>query len=464
MTRQAGLGDTRWSFGVAAADVDGDGDADLFLANWGPDRLYLNRGDGTFEDVAPRVGLDDDGWSVSAAWGDPDRDGDLDLYVVRYVEFDWRLYPARGERAAGGGPPCTWRDLEVYCGPRNLRAQADRYFRNEGDLDGDGLPDFRDRTAEVGLALPEPLFGLAARWVDADGDGDDDLYVANDSLRNAFFVNRGDGTFEESALLAGLAYNEQGLEQAGMGIAAGDYDRDGRIDLAVTNFSHDHDTLYRNEGDGWFSDRSYPAGIGTPSYLALAWGIAFVDLDLDGWEDLFVARGHVYPQVDARDLGTAFRQPNALFRNRGDGTFEDVGAAAGPALAHAESSRAVLPADVDGDGDDDLLVTQWNAPPQLLRNDSAGGGWLAVRLAGTRSNREGLGARIEIEAGGATQLREMRREAGFAGSVVAVARFGLGGAGRVDRVRVRWPSGIVTESGPFEANRAIVVEEVELSR
>ena len=462
VTEEAGLGDRLWSFGVAAADYDGDGDVDLYLCNWGPNRLYRNDGNGRFTEIGAAAGVDDARWSVSAAWSDVDRDGDLDLYVTNYVEFDFARYPERGRALAAGSSACVWKGIKVYCGPRNLEPAADVFYRNDGERDG--VPIFTDATREAGLAVEEPFFGLAVRFFDADDDGDDDLYVANDSVRNAFFVNQGDGTFRDGSLLAGLAYNEQGLEQAGMGIAAGDYDGDGRIDLAVSNFSHDHDTLYRNMGGELFRDVSYPSGLGATSYLELGWGLAFVDLDLDGWEDLVIARGHVYPQVDAAEVGTSFRQRNGLLRNRGDGTFESLEGRGGPGFDLVESSRALLPHDIDGDGDIDLLFTTLDGRPRLLRNDGARGHWLHVRLEGAGRNRDGIGASVRVTAAGRTQRREIRREASFAGSVPPVAWFGLGDAARVERVEVRWPSGRITTLEDVAVDQRLTVRESSSSR
>ena len=463
VTSTAGVGDTRWGIGAAVADYDNDGDADLYVTNWGPNRLYRNNGDGSFTDVGSEAGVDGNRWSTSAVWSDTDRDGDLDLYVVNYVEFTFDRYPARGEQPAGD-EPCIWRGVLIFCGPRNLEAAPDVYYRNDGDPDGDGIPAFVEATAEAGLVPIEPLYGLAVRAVDVDEDGDDDLYIANDSVQNTLFVNRGDGTFVEEAIVSGLAYNEQGTEQAGMGIAAGDYDRNGRIDLAVTNFSHEHDTLYRNDGNLLFTDVSFPAGLGTASYFTLGWGAEFVDLDLDGWQDLYVCHGHVYPQVDSIDTGSSFRAANGLYRNSGNGTFGDFAHDPGPGMAILEASRAVLPVDLEGDGDLDLLVTNLNAAPNLLRNDGEGGNWLSVALRGTQSNREGIGARIEIEIGGQRQVREVRRDGSYAGSVLPLAHFGLGGHDKIDRLSVHWPSGAVSELTGIEANRSITVEEPQGDR
>ena len=461
VTREAGLGDTLWSFGVAVADYDNDGDPDIYLTNWGPNRLYRNEGDRSFREIGAAAGVDDAGWGVTAGWADTDRDGDLDLYVTNYVEFSFTRYPGRGQPLPDGRPPCMWRGVEVFCGPRNLVAQYDVFYRNDGDPDGDGIPRFTDRTAESGLATGEAFYGLGVRFFDADGDGDDDLYVANDSQQNLFFVNRGDGTFVESATLSGLAFNEQGDEQASMGIAVGDYDRDGLLDLVVTNFSHDHDTVYHNEGGDMFMDVSYVSGVGAPSYLKLGWGIEFVDLDQDGWEDLFVAEGHVYPQVDLKDLGTTFRQQNSLYRNLRNGTFEPIQDRAGPGLAPVKASRALVPVDLDDDGDLDLLLTSLNDSPDLLRNDGAKGHWLEVRLTGKRSNRDGIGARVTLEAGGARQIREIRATLGLTSSTLPIAHFGLGPAERVERLEVRWPSGSVTERKGIEADQRLTLVEGE---
>jgi hypothetical protein len=460
VTAAAGLGDRLWSFGVAVADYDGDGDPDIYLTNWGPNRLYRNDGDGTFTEIGAAAGVDDGRWGASAIWGDVDRDGDLDLFVVNYVEFDFATVAGRGEPGPGGGPPCTWRDVEVFCGPVGLEPAQNVLFRNDGDADGDGVPAFTDVTRDAGLVTSPAHYGLAALFFDSDDDGDLDLYVANDSVANTYFINRGNGTFEEAGVLSGLAFNEQGHEQASMGIAASDVDGNGRLDLIVTNFSHDHDTLYRNEGGHVFTDISYAAGIGGPSYLPLAWGVAFVDVDHDGREDLFVGHGHVYPQVDERDMGTTFRQRNSLFLGVGDARFEEITDGAGPGLELVKGTRAVLPADADGDGDLDFLLTNLNDTPDLLLNEGAAGNWLQVRLHGAGANRDGIGARVVLEAAGRRQIREMSRTASYAGSTLPVAHFGLGAAA-AGRVEVRWSSGRITVRENVQANRTLRIREDE---
>jgi hypothetical protein len=459
LTRAAGLGDKRWSFGAAVGDYDGDGDADLYLCNWGPNRLYRNNGDGTFTDVAPAAGVAHAGWSVSAAWADADRDGDLDLFVVNYVDWSFERYPRRGEADSPGNPPFKWKDVEVAVGPRGLEPERDVYFRNDGDPDGDGVPRFTDATRAAGFTLREAAYGLAARFFDADDDGDADLYVANDSVANHFFVNDGTGRFVERGVLAGLAYNEQGHEQASMGIGVADFSGDGRLDLAVTNFSHDHDTLYRNDGAGQFTDVSFATGIGGVTYLTLSWGIEFWDLDHDGLEDSLLAHGHVYPQVEERDLGVTFRQRNRVFRHGPPGRFVEATAGAGPGLAPVKSSRALLPVDLEGDGDMDFVVTNLNDTPDLLRNDGAAAHWLEVRLAGTGVNRDGVGARVIVEAGGSRQVRELTTTGSYASAHLPVAHFGLGATRRVDRLEVRWPSGVVSVADGLAADRLVWLPE-----
>jgi len=459
VSEAAGLGDRLWSFGVAVADYDNDGDPDIYLTNWGPNRLYRNNGDGTFTELGGPAGVDHDGWGLSAIWSDTDLDGDLDLYVTNYVVFDFDRYPSRGVAGKKGEPPCRWRNLEVMCGPRNLEPEPDVLYRNDGDPDGDGIPVFVEVTREAGLVPVEALYAMAALFFDGDGDGDEDLYVANDSLVNTYFINNADGTFEEATLLSGLAFNEQGHEQAGMGIAAADFNRDGRLDLAVTNFSHDHDTLYRNDGNNTFTDVSYPAGIASASFFTLAWGVVFDDFDHDGWDDLYMAHGHVYPEVDQSEAGTSYAQANSVFRDLGGGVFEEVSATAGSGLEPVENSRSALPADIDGDGDIDLLITNLNAPPHLLRNDGADGHWLQIRLHGTRSTRDGIGAVVTVVTGPRRHTRAVTRTASYLGSTIPIAHFGLGEADRVDRVEVRWPSGLHSVEESVDVDRILLIRE-----
>jgi hypothetical protein len=332
------------------------------------------------------------------------------------------------------------------------------FYRNEGDGDGDGLPTFTERTREAGLVTEHPHYGLGVLFFDGDGDGDDDLYVANDSEANLYFVNRGDGTFDEASVLAGLAYNEQGYEQASMGLAAADYDGDGRFDIAVTNFSHDYDTIYRNQGERGFLDVSHAVAIAGPTFYPLSWGVIFDDLDHDGWPDLFIASGHVYPQVDERQMGTSYEQRNGVYANRGGASFEDITDRAGPGLDPLANSRSLVPVDLDSDGDLDVLVTHLNDAPELLRDDGTHGHWLQVGLRGTASNRDGIGALVAVESGGRRMIRQVTRSASYAASTLPIAHFGLGQATTAS-VEVRWPSGRSTRQNDVAADQRLTIAE-----
>jgi hypothetical protein len=429
VTEEAGLQSEDWNMGCVAADYDGDGDADLLVTNLGPLRLYRNDGRGRFTDVAPRLGLPLGSWGTAAAFGDPDGDGDLDLYVAQYIEWDPAFVPT--DRTS-----CRYKDVMVAYGPRGFPGAVDLYGRNEGD------GSFAEAAEPCGLADRGKGYGFQVLFSDFDDDGDADLFVANDSVPNYLFRNRGDGLFEEVGLEAGVALSVDGRPQAGMGAAFGDFDGDGRLDLAVTNFSDDNTNVYRNEGNGFFTDVAYPCGVGAPSYPFLKWAAIPGDFDADGWLDLFVANGHLYPQIDRYPLDTTYNQACQLFRNRGDGSFEEIGRRAG--LGEKRVWRGASASDFDGDGDLDLFVTAIDGPAALLRNDTASGGHsLLLRLVGRRSDRDGVGARILLTAGGRTQVREVAAGVGFCGGVEAKIHFGLGPATRADRIEVRWPSGRV---------------------
>jgi hypothetical protein len=441
VTVRAGVADKAWSFGVAAADYDGDGRTDLYVTQWGRNTLYRNRGDGTFEDATERAGVGDRRWGTSAAFADYDGDGWVDLYVANYVDFELGAVPRRGS-----SPTCRWRGLDVYCGPRGLRAAADVLYRNNGD------GTFSDASARAGVSLREPLYGLGVSWADYDNDGDADLYVANDSTPNLLFRNNGDGTFAEMGTPLGCAYSGDGREQAGMGVDWGDYDGDGWLDLFVSNFSHDYYTLYHNEGGRRFSDASFRSGVAEPTLKSLGWSTRFADFDNDGWLDLFVANGHVYPQVAQEPVGTLYAQRSQLFRNRGDGRLEEITESAGPAFAVPHLSRGAAAADYDDDGDVDLALTHLHEPPGLWRNEGAGGHWLSLRLRGAGRNRDAIGARAEVTAGGRARIDEVRSGTGYLSQSDFRLHFGLGAETRA-AVRVRWPDGSLQDAGSLEANR-----------
>ncbi len=443
VTSKAGLGDASWGMGVAVADVDNNGYEDIYVTNYGPNRLYLNLGDGTFRD-AGAAEVEGSEWSSSAAFGDYDADGDVDLYVSNYLEFDPAALPADSLL-------CRYRGLRVQCGPRGMIPTADRFYENLG------AGRFKDATATSGIGAAPASYGLGVVWTDYDGDGDQDIYVANDSTANFLFQNNGDGTFSEMALLAGVALSANGKEQAGMGADFGDYDNDGRLDLVVTNFSDDYNTLYRSLGDGVFQDASSRAGVAEPTWSKLSWGVQFADFDLDGDLDIVIADGHVYPEVDRHDFGIRYRQPNSAFRNRGDGTFEALalpGRSGGP-----YSSRGLATGDFDNDGRIDLLIANLDAAPTLLRGAAESGHWLVLRLKGTVSNRSAIGARVTVETAGRNQIREVRSGGSYQSHSDLRLHFGLGEQRVADVIRIRWPSGARQVLQAVEADRELRIEE-----
>ncbi len=433
VTDQAGVGDRGWGMGVTVGDVDNDGDPDLYVTNLGANVLYRNNGDGTFTDVTKAAGVGDEGWGTAAALFDADGDGDLDLYVGNYVDFATDRIPRRGTPEARK-PTCIFRGLQVFCGPHGLIPAQDVFYRNNGD------GTFTEATAAAGMRLDKPRFTLGAVSGDVDNDGDADLYVANDSVQNSLWRNRGDGTFEDVGLITLSAMNADGNPQASMGVDLADYDQDGWLDLAVTNFSHDLNTVYRNVSGKYFLDASTMVGM-TATTMALSWGVGFFDFDADGDLDLFIANGHVYPQVDQVGMGTQFRQANHLFVQR-DGRFHEFSARAGSGFAPVRSFRAAAFADYDDDGDVDILVTALDDAPVLMRNDSARAGHvLQVRLVGSVSNRDGVGARVSVTAGGVTRIRERTGGGSYLAASDPRLHFGLGPARRAEKVDVRWPSG-----------------------
>ena len=446
VTPRSGLGDTSWSMGAAAADYDNDGDADVYVTNYGANRLFENDGAGRFSDVTAAAGVGDTLWGTGAAWGDYDRDGDLDLYAANFVRFRRGLRPRAMEY-------CQWKGVEVFYGPEAYPGAPDVLYRN----DGGGA--FRDVSQVSGVRVATPYKGFQPVFADLDDDGWPDIYVADDTTPNLFFRNLGDGTFRDVSLRSGTSHNVNGDVQAGMGVDLGDYDGDGDLDLYVTHFSDDYNTLYRNDGGGYFSDVTFRAGLGEASMPWVGWGTAFADLDNDADLDLFVANGHVYPVVDDHDLGTSYAQPNLVFANQGRAVFEDASPLAGPGLRVRKVSRGTAFGDYDDDGDVDILVLNADDTPTLLRNDGAGGHWLGVRLRGRRSNRDGVGARIRVTAGGRTQVREVRAGASFLSSNDLRAHFGLGAATSVDRLAVSWPSGSLQILEALPVDRYMVIDE-----
>jgi hypothetical protein len=448
VTVRTGAGRAGWGQGATAADYDGDGWPDLYLTFFGESVLLRNQGDGTFRDVTARAGLGAPGWSTGAAWGDYDRDGDLDLYVAQYVDLDLARAPRPGSQ-----PNCFYAGAPVMCGPRGLPGARDRLFRN----DGDGR--FTDVTERAGID-GERLRGLGVVFADFDDDLWPDVLVANDAHPNLLYRNNRDGTFTDTAFAAGVAFDEDGRERAGMGVDAGDYDGDGRPDIVITNFQGEPNALYRNLGQGLFAEETWASGIGEPTVPYLGWGTGFADFDNDGRLDLFFANGHVYPEVDERRLDERYAQRALVFRNAGNGRFVELGLSAGPEVSAPRAARAAAFGDYDDDGRVDVLVSTVNDRPLLLRNESEGAGhWLSVRLRGRRSNRDGVGARIALEAGGARQVREVRAGNSYLSQGDARAHFGLGPAAAAATIEVRWPSGVVDRLASVPADRTIVIEE-----
>ena len=411
---------TGWGMGCAAADYDGDGDLDLYVTNYGPNVLYRNEGNGQFRDLGKVAGVDLAGWSTSATFGDYDRDGDLDLYVAQYLQFAPEHVPPRGG---------MWKGVLVFAGPLGLPGAQDVLYRNEGN------GQFRDVTRQARAGQFEPTYGLSALFCDYDQDGDPDLYVANDSAPNFLYRNEGNGQFRDVGVEAGAALSAEGGAQAGMGIAYGDYDGDGDGDFLVTHFEDDYNTLYGNQGDGRFAVVSAAAGLAEPSLPHLAFGTFFLDYDNDQDQDLFVANGHVYPQI--RHLNPdGYAEPNQLFANQGPaGAYRFAEVAAGD-VSRPAVSRGAAKGDYDNDGDVDVLVFNLDGPPQLLRNDGGNQrNWLSLRLVGTASNRDGIGARVAVVSGGVEQIAERISGGSFLSHSDGRVHFGLGfnHHGRLDR-------------------------------
>jgi hypothetical protein len=454
VTEKAGVANLRWGFGVAVADYDNDGWPDIYVANFGKNRLYHNRHDGTFTDVAEKVGVALGGWSTGPTWGDYDHDGLLDLFVPGYVKFDPDHPPIAGN---GVIPPnfCQFRGIAVMCGPRGLPGESDHLFHNNGD------GTFTDVSVKAGVSNPNGYYGLAAVFVDVDDDGWLDLAVANDSVPNYLYRNRHDGTFEDVSYASGFALSEDGREQASMGIAVGDYNRDGRVDLFTTTFSDDYKTLYRNDGEASFMDVTYKAGLANPTIPFLSWGTGFLDFDNDGLLDLFIVNGHVYPEVDKQDWGTTWAERPQLFRNMDGTKFEEVPPATGSGLAAVITGRGAAFGDMFNDGYIDVVINNIDGAPTLLRNVVKNGNhWLTLKLiGGPNSPRDAIGAKVFLTAGGARQRADVVSGGSYGSSSDLRVHFGLGPATKVDKIEIVWPSGTKQTLTVSGVDRFVTVEE-----
>jgi hypothetical protein len=446
---KSGLTRCGWGFGVAVGDYDNDGWQDVYITYLDGGALYRNNGNGTFTDVTAKSGVGNSGrWGTSTAFGDYDNDGYLDLYVANYVDLDLDHLPE-----FGSGPFCQYRGIPVSCGPRGLKGSRDRLYHNNGD------GTFTDVTDKLEID-PDGYYGLGVLWLDYDRDGCLDLYVADDSSPSLLYHNDCKGGFKEVGIAAGVAYSADGREQAGMGVDSADYDRDGWPDIIKTNFSDDTNNLYHNDHNGEFTDLAGAAGFGPVSVPFLGFGAKFFDYNNDGWPDVFVANGHVNPQVDGHSFGVTYGERPLLFNNPGNGKFAEVGLRAGSAMAKRQVARGAATGDFLNNGSQDLLVSVLDGSPLLLRQKSAlKGNWLRVRTIGTRSNRDGLGARVEVRAGNLVEIEEVRANSSFESASDPRLHFGLGSASRVDSIVVKWPSGKVDTLGSESANQELVVKE-----
>jgi hypothetical protein len=459
VTDKAGVANERWGFSVAVGDYDNDGHPDMFVGNFGVSRLYRNNGDGTFTDIAEKAGVARKGWSTGASWGDYDNDGRLDLFVPGYVQIDLDHLPpsptAAGEPGNIGQNFCQFRGVPVMCGPRGLTGEGDTLYRQERD------GTFADVSVKSGVHDPQKYYGFSSAFVHVNEDQLLDLIVVNDSTPNQLYINKGDGTFEEIGYPSGVALNENGREQAGMGLAVGDYDNDGRVDFHITNFSDDSNTLYHNDGDNNFTDVTFQVGLGEVSIPFLGWGTSFLDFDNDGWLDLFVVNGHVYPVVDSNQWGTSYAQQALLFRNQ-QGKFERVGAPPGSALANAWPGRGLAVGDLDGDGRLDLVVNNLDAKPALLRNTAATGHWVALRLIGDvakKSPRDAIGSVAYLTAGNVRQRREVFSGAVYCSQNDTLLHFGLGAATKIDKLEVQWSNGTTEQFDVPAIDRVVTITQ-----
>jgi hypothetical protein len=434
VTVKAGLAATGWGQGVCVGDYDNDGWDDLYVTYYGKNILYHNNGDGTFTDVSKKAGVAGTGkdWGTGCAFVDYDRDGHLDLMVANYVDFDLANAPAPGDR-----PSCVWKGVPVMCGPRGLPWKHNILYHNRGD------GTFQDVTSKAHIDKTNGHYAFSVSTFDYDNDGWPDIFVACDSTPSILYHNNHDGTFTDVAVISGAAFNEDGREQAGMGSTIGDFNGDGRLDIFKTNFSDDTSTLYRNNGDGTFDDVTVAAGLGLHTQY-LGWGTMFLDFDNDGWPDLLLVNGHVYPEVDSQHLGSNFKEPRILYHNNGNGTFSDISETAGPAITTAMSSRGLAIGDLWNDGHQSAVISNMNAPPSLLVNQARSSNhWVEFRTIGTKSNRDGIGARITVKAGSRNFVDEVRSGSSYISNNDMRVHFGLGAATKIEWVQVRWPSGLV---------------------
>ena len=449
VTVKAGLAATGWGQGVCVGDYDNDGWEDLYVTYYGKNRLYHNQ-NRVFTEVAEKAGVAGSGkaWGTGCAWVDYDRDGHLDLMIANYVDFDLATAPAPGER-----PSCMWKGVPVMCGPRGLAGAKNILYHSRGD------GTFEDVTTKAHIDQTDGHYAFSVATFDYNDDGWPDIYVACDSTPSILYRNNRDGTFTDVAVVSGAAFNEDGREQAGMGATIGDYNGDGRLDIFKTNFSDDTSTLYRNNGDGTFDDVTSAAGLGLYTKY-LGWGTMFLDFDNDGWPDLLLVNGHVYPEVDKNNLGSNYEEPRILYHNLGKGNFADISAGVGPGINMHASSRGLAVGDLWNDGRISAVITNLSAAPSLLVNQvRSPNHWIAIHTVGTKSNRDGIGAHISVKAGARTLVDEVRNGSSYNSSSDMRVHFGLGSATKVDSVQIRWPSGLTEHFDNLPADSIQTLKE-----
>ncbi|HUU15287.1 MAG TPA: CRTAC1 family protein [Terriglobia bacterium] len=453
VTAGSGLARTGWQTGVCVGDYDNDGWDDLFCGSWGHNILFHNNGDGTFTDVTKKAGLYEERtrWGSGCTWIDYDRDSFLDLFVCNYIELDIEKTPAPGETGY-----CQWKGIPVMCGPRGLPGGMNILYHNNGD------GTFTDVSEKAGILKPGPRYSITATSYDFDHDGWPDIYVAVDSEPSILFHNKHDGTFEDVAVMSGVAYNEDGQEQAGMGLGVGDYDGDGWFDIFKTNFQDDTCNLYRNNGDGTWTDVTFISGIGVNTRY-VNWGAGFIDYDNDGWLDIFHVTGHVYPRIEEYNLDAHLKTPRIVYRNMRDGRFKDVSSRMGPGVSECFASRGCAFGDYDNDGDVDVLVLNMNDPPSLLRNDGGNkNNWIKIKLLGTKCNRTAIGARARVVTGKHAQIDEVHTGASVMSQSDLRLHFGVGQATVVDLIEVKWPTTQKIEKFTnLEVNQILTIREGE---
>ncbi len=450
VTEHSGLGVTGWQTGVCVGDYNNDGWDDLFCCFWGHNILFHNNGNGTFTDVTRKAGL----YQAQVRWGagctflDYDRDGHLDLFVCNYLKLDPdKILPASDTHF------CQWKGVPIMCGPRGLPGDTNLLYRNNGD------GTFTDVSEKAGILKPGPRYSITSVSYDFDNDGWPDIYVAVDSQPSILFQNNHDGTFTDIAVGAGCAYSDSGYEQAGMGVAVADYDCDGQFDIFKTNFADDTSNLYHNNGDGTFTDLTFPAGTGVNNQY-VAWGCGFVDFDNDGWQDIIQVNGHVYPEIDSYKFSQKFKNPRLVYRNLGNGRFKDVSAEMGPGITEHFSSRGAAFGDYDNDGGIDALILNMNEPPSLLHNTGTRQNWIKLKLIGTHCNRTAIGARARVITGKHIQMDEVHSGDSVMSQSDLRLHFGVGSTDTIDLIEIRWPTTQKVEKFPkVKANQILTIRE-----